>query len=110
MVEVVVKKCSVKSITIRNTTDGRIELRVPLNTSQKTIDEIIRRHRPRIEAMAEKRRKATDALGALPAVDDISLKLYTENTKQLLQDRLSVHLRDTLCLVLYQSILLLQLV
>ena len=88
MLEIIVNRRKVKNTTIRCTPDGKIELRVPLKTSQKAVDEIIRRYRPNMEAMAEKHRQAATELGTLPEFDDASLDSYCRRTKQLLQQRL----------------------
>ena len=88
MVEIIVKKLKVKSFSIRITPDGRAELRVPLRTSRQTIDEVIRRYRPKIEEMALKRQQAAEEYGEVPPLDPDSLNRYAEQTCLLLNDRL----------------------
>ncbi|MBQ9551642.1 MAG: M48 family metallopeptidase [Clostridia bacterium] len=88
MVEIIVKKVKAKSFSIRITPDGKAELRVPLRTSRRTVEDVIRRYRPKIEEMARKQQKVAAEFGALPALDEKALASYTKQTRQLLSERL----------------------
>ena len=88
MVEIIVKKVKAKSFSIRITPDGKAELRVPLRTSRRTVEDVIRRYRPKIEEMARKQQKVAAEFGALPALDEKALTTYAKHTRQLLSERL----------------------
>lgn len=88
MVEIIVKKVKAKSFSIRITPDGKAELRVPLRASRRTVEDVIRRYRPKIEEMARKQQKVAAEFGALPALDEKALASYAKQTRQLLNERL----------------------
>ena len=90
MVEIIVKKLKIKSAGFRVTPDGRVELRVPLRTSQQMIDDVIRRYRPKMEEMARRQQKAAEEFGEIPPLDNDSLHRYAEQTCRLLNERLGV--------------------
>ncbi len=88
MVEIIVKRMKVKSYSIRITPDGKAELRVPLRASRASIDDVIKRYRPKMEEMAREHQKKAERYGKLPVLDEASLANYTEQTRQLLNERL----------------------
>ena len=88
MVEIIVKRVKAKSFSIRITPDGKAELRVPLRASRRTVEDVIRRYRPKMEEMARKQQKATAEYGALPMLDEKALTTYAKQTRQLLNERL----------------------
>ncbi len=92
MFDPIITKVKSKSIRIRITPDGKAEIRVPLRTSQRVIEEILRENRAQIEKMIQqheaRKQQAQEHFGVLPVFDENRLAEYTEQTRRLLNSRL----------------------